>query len=108
MKIWLDDIRNPPDSSWRICRTAEEAIGVLFLNHVQEISFDHDLGENIGTGYDVAKFIARQSYLGDMMVPIWTIHSQNPVGRVNIQRTMEWAENNYLKGKGQKYSLEII
>lgn len=94
MKIWLDDIRDPPDNTWRIVRSAEEAIGVIWLNRyaIEEVSFDHDLGENCGTGYDVAKFIANQSVLGEMDMPIWQIHSQNPVGRINIQGAMQWAE----------------
>lgn len=102
MKIWLDDIRNPSyigenDSDWRICRTAEECIGVIWLSKqpIEIISFDHDLGLNGGTGNDVALFLeymAALPFLERCVVhfPIeWGVHSANPVGRNNIIRSME-------------------
>jgi len=105
MKIWLDDIRNPSylegekDSDWVICRTAEECIGLLWLNRepIEWISFDHDLGEDRGTGYDVAKFLEMMAFVdrqgsgrGMILYPLkWSIHSANPVGCKNIQASME-------------------
>jgi hypothetical protein len=89
MKIWLDDIRIPPDSTWTWCKTAEEAIGTIFVNQeIQFISFDHDLGEG-ASGYRVAVFLEFMASLGYKMVDTWDIHSANPVGRKNIQNALE-------------------
>lgn len=95
MRIWLDDIRDPPDDGWKICRTAEECIGTIWLakEPIECISFDHDLGENCGTGYDVAKFLehmaAMQKDQMEYFPQKWQIHSANPVGARNIKSAME-------------------
>lgn len=95
MKIWLDDVRNPPDSTWTVCRTAYDAI-TLILRHksgIEFISFDHDLGSpDAPNGNHVAKVIEIMVESGDLrIVPDWAVHSQNPVGRDNIQATMNSA-----------------
>ena len=51
MKIFLDDIRLPLEGDWNIVRTAEEAIELIKKEKVTDISFDHDLSENIKSGY---------------------------------------------------------
>lgn len=60
------------------------------------ISFDHDLGENQPTGYDLAKFLVEK----DLDEPGWIpsnfqfqVHSANPIGKQNIEGLL----NNYLK-----------
>lgn len=92
MKLFLDDIRNPPDNSWTIARTADVAIEFLKTGAVEEISFDHDLGEKFGTGYDVAAYIEEEVYFGRMTCPKWGVHSANPVGTANIKVSMHKAE----------------
>lgn len=90
MKLWLDDIRPAPDASWTHCRTQGEASHFLRTGLVEEISFDHDLGENAGDGYSLAKEIEKSAAAGNMRRPlVWHIHSANPVGRANIQAAME-------------------
>lgn len=102
MKLFLDDIRNPPDESWVIARTYEEAIQHLMTGWVEEVSLDHDLGTE-RTGYDVAREIERLVRFGVIDPPNWRVHSANPVGRANIERALkavdEWW-NTY--GKDQK------
>src|SRR5690348_2081796 len=49
MKIWVDDIRTPPDNTWIWAKTSHEAIVLLTLSHVNDLdieamSLDHDLG----------------------------------------------------------------
>lgn len=57
MKIYLDDIRDAPES-WVRVFGPEEVIKFLMTNEVEEISLDHDLGDDKhGTGYDVIKWI---------------------------------------------------
>ena len=46
MKLWHDDIRSPPDSSWHWARTNQEARELLarFEGRCTDLSLDHDLG----------------------------------------------------------------
>lgn len=96
MKIWLDDVRPMPQGYDLHVMTASEAIAILERGNVEEISFDHDLGDDKdGTGYDVAKFIEKNAYLNHCPPPRWKVHSANPVGRENIKRAMEAAERHF-------------
>ena len=95
MKIFLDDVRNPPDDGWQIVTSAKACIRILWTygHKVTHISFDHDLGNDIdGTGYTVARWIEEQCYYGALKCPAWQIHSANPVGRENIAAAMRCAE----------------
>jgi hypothetical protein len=97
MKIWHDDIRNPPDDSWTWARTNEDAICLLQDHYysVTEISLDHDLGlENedpndleavfkmgpFPEGIDLVDFMCKM----DLVPPKVTIHSWNPIGAHNM------------------------
>ena len=113
MKIYLDDVRTTPEG-WTRCFKIEEVQKLLKEEVVTDMSLDHDLGasylchncydmgtENEAcatdcqcichnqpipivtpTGYDLCKWMAEND--------IWpinkpTVHSANPVGRVNMQ-----------------------
>lgn len=91
MKIWLDDVRTPPDE-WFWCKTARDA------GYVTEISFDHDLGVTIDgglapTGYDLACHIEESAHEGTLKRILWHVHSANPVGCDNIRAAMGSAES---------------
>lgn len=43
MKLYLDDVRSPPDDSWTVARTAKEARSILLAGPVEMASLDHDL-----------------------------------------------------------------
>jgi hypothetical protein len=107
-KLFLDDIRMPPDSSWDIVRSYS-----AFCEYLQEfglpdeVSFDHDLADehyDIGrpsgfqqfdytqcrerTGLDCARFM-----IENFGVPAtWKCHSMNPCGRANIEAELRRAE----------------
>lgn len=96
LKLWLDDIRLPPDDSWKWCKTVRHACIMLEGRNISQeeiiVSFDHDLGddEQHGTGYDLAKYFEGTAGSGKIFNVIeWHIHSANPVGRANIQKAME-------------------
>lgn len=89
IKIWIDDVRTPP-KNYIWCKDAETALRIIDYyshynneNEIVEISFDHDLGEEM-SGYDIAK------YLVEYEIPIkgFRIHSANPVGRFNIEQLL--------------------
>ena len=99
MKIWLDDLRDPKrfnkeESEWSTAhwvKTAELAIKLLNEGSVTHISFDHDLGTQ-ADGNDVAQEIERLVFEGKIAMPIWQVHSANPVGRNEIIAAMRSAE----------------
>ncbi len=106
IRLYLDDVRSPPDDTWTVVRTAEEARALLDdpLVTVEHASLDHDLGECSAceqvrgfqdpqntcqhrmTGYDLVKWMAEHD--------VWpvnkpTVHSFNPVGRANMRATID-------------------
>lgn len=110
MKVFLDDIRNPSlvysgfrepwtDEGWEIARTGHRAIELINTGNVKVISFDHDLGEDTLTGYDVAKHIERLAAEGALSKMDWNVHSANPVGARNITAAMGSAERFWKESK---------
>lgn len=99
--LWLDDVRLPPQY-WDIGRpsttivvvtTAQDAIKYLKTGLVTCISLDHDLGDEkeVGNGYQVACEIERLVNDNRIPMPEYYVHSQNPVGKANIEAAMESA-----------------
>lgn len=97
MKLWVDDVRLPPDDDWVWCQTSEQAISVLDLWRQlgrgavfpDVVSLDHDLGGD-DTTRPVVLWMCENDYW-----PVKTVvHSSNPVGR-------EW-----LEGMIERYSLK--
>ncbi|MCF6252013.1 MAG: hypothetical protein L3J75_12195 [Methylococcaceae bacterium] len=98
MKVFLDDEREPP-TDWILVRWPEEAIYLLKSGYVEEISLDHDLGDDsIGTGYDVILWIEEQVALNKMNPPIIKVHSANTPARskmlAGIKSIYKIAKNN--------------
>lgn len=112
MKVWLDDLRTEPPG-WTRARTMGEAQDLLLTHIVEEMSLDHDLGTEppcdaceedsqcqsapdecrcdchrqiAPTGYDLVKWMA-QNDKWPRKKP--KVHSQNPVGRANIQSVID-------------------
>lgn len=84
MRLWIDDIREPPDS-WRShhfvwAKTSAQAIDALAMfdaygYKIDLISFDHDLGVD-DTARTVVMFMVEQ----DIHAENYAVHSANPVG----------------------------
>jgi hypothetical protein len=89
MRLFLDDFRKEPDG-WVRVYWPHEAIELLKTGDVEEISLDHDLGnDEIGTGYDVVKWIEEQVVIHGFKPPIIYVHSANPVGRHRMQQGID-------------------
>lgn len=103
MKLWVDDIRDVPDSSWTLARTITTAINLISMygESLTHISLDHDISFQVevmgesrpfpspDTFQAVAHYI-RAYYTGSPhnigvwagdRYPVLTTHSANPVGR---------------------------
>lgn len=52
MKLWVDDIRNPPDDSWHIARSVGAAVRALdmFYRDITDINLDHDISHQVLMG----------------------------------------------------------
>jgi len=98
-KIWIDDVRTPPDDSWTWCKSSKEAIDLIDAIYILEretrprfeISFDHDLGGD-DTTIPVAKRFEELAFHGCSFALEWHIHSANPVGKKNLIRILESME----------------
>ena len=85
MKVYLDDERETPQG-WVRVYWPDEAIALLEQGTVEEISLDHDLGDDArGTGYDVVRWIEQAVVLHGFVAPVMRVHSANPaaVKRMN-------------------------
>lgn len=108
MKLWVDDIRKPPDDSWTVARNVTEAIRILArFQRWDEISLDHDIShfENLDESdvdqevkactecfCGVAYYIAERWYIErrfegseyaihcPRITPKVTLHTANPQG----------------------------
>ncbi len=91
MKLWIDDVREPPDEEiWLWAKTSDEALKILKTRRIDFIAFDFDLGGD-DTAYRIAEWIEARAKVG-IQPPGWAIHSQNPVGRVRLRGALESAE----------------
>lgn len=88
MKLFIDDLRHPYDRSWVVTRSAEATTHLIEQwGTPSHISFDHDLGENVKTGHDIAHWIIEASMDGKLdfsRIKEIYVHSANPVGTRNI------------------------
>jgi hypothetical protein len=115
MKLWLDDERKAPEG-WTRAVSFDEAVYYAERHEIDEMSLDHDLGtapicamcegreadfegcedpvechcpchrELAKTGYDFVKWLVET---GKWPSTKPRVHSQNPVGRANMQGTID-------------------
>ena len=109
--LFIDDERNPMDvkwlsydltaryrnDDWLIARNIAEVSELICQFGMPSfISFDHDLGNNEPTGYDIAKELVEIDLNLNFKFPNnfdFAVHSKNPVGKANIEAYMR----NYFK-----------
>jgi hypothetical protein len=86
--LWIDDERNPPEG-WIWVKTSLDAIKAIRTCQFEAISFDHDLGETGGTGYEVLLYLEAEVFRNpEFRCPKMLIHSANPVGRQRMQQAI--------------------
>ena len=97
--IFLDDMREVFPCAYKICEDVVHCRGDTdFLKTIKErgcpkfIFFDHDLGYNVKTGYQLAQLFG--SMIMDEEIQFhpefgYHIQSANPVGADNIRHYME-------------------
>jgi hypothetical protein len=93
MRIWLDDIRTPPEG-WTWAQTYDEAVGLLERGEAEAISLDHDLGDenpngHERTGYDVLLYLVQMKMDGRPVPGEVRVHSANPVGVARMEGVID-------------------
>lgn len=112
-RLWLDDIRTPPDDTWTWIKSVAQAKIALLEGQVENASLDHDLGLAFGLGgvcwdcdegccdpntceHGCHQPAESGSDLVDWMEKndCWpknkpAVHSQNPVGRRYMQKVID-------------------
>lgn len=85
MKVFLDDERVAPEG-WHHVRWPEEAIALLDAGGVDELSLDHDLGDDEhGTGYDVLLWLEEAVASRCFGPPRIRVHSANVSARQKME-----------------------
>lgn len=90
-RIWLDDVRPPPDPTWIVVTTSHDCIREIeHRSPIEEISLDHDLGDpdpGGDSGYRVLVWIEERIATDPWFEPPKTIrvHTANPVARVRME-----------------------
>jgi Cyclic-phosphate processing Receiver domain len=89
-------------------RWPDEAIALLETGQVEELSRDHDLGDDErGTGYDVLVWIEEAVALRGFRPPVITVHSANAVGRQRMALAIEGTRVHSGPSRGERESLMI-
>lgn len=81
-KIWIDDLRNPPDDSYDIARNYQQAIDLLTKNQYDHAVFDHDLADfdkhgNELTGWTILKWLTQRKKDGFWVPKTYKVISAN-------------------------------
>ena len=99
-------------NDWTVVRTYEEFVSYITENGLPDfISFDHDLADEHyvaymelqkgkieesvpteKTGYQAAKWLVDYCVDNSVLIPEYIVHSQNEVGKKNIQSYLENAK----------------
>lgn len=92
IKIWLDDVRPAPDKTWWAVKSVNQAKIVICAAEDMEdttiqLSLDHDLGQWAKDGGDGIKLLDWMAET-KRFYPV-ELHTQNPVGRENMQRLID-------------------
>jgi hypothetical protein len=77
IRLWLDDIRTPPNDTWTWVKTVDEAVALMETGRVTEASLDHDLGDEVPEGRRLVLWMAEHDIWPSEAI---SVHSGNVVG----------------------------
>lgn len=127
MKLWVDDIRNAPDDTWHVARTALEAIRAIARYDFEVISLDHDISHQVTVGalgrpypceetfasvvyYIVAHWHALRGNNDDSWNPKIILHTSNQVAGDEMARVLSESglssEKKYM-GAANRLEMEV-
>lgn len=81
MKLFIDDLREPWPG-WTLARTITQAIRILELFAVEEVSLDHDIQQTVFGHTEMETFepVARYLLVMPAPPPVIRFHTGNPTG----------------------------
>ena len=102
MKLWIDDMRQPPSDDWTWVKTTNQAIAAIrqYERNMNDdtimINLDHDAGDFVNDGGDYIQILnwLEKNKIVDTGY-FFHIHSMNPVGIQNMRaiiRYNRWRE----------------
>ncbi|MDE0008445.1 MAG: hypothetical protein OXS50_09215 [Gammaproteobacteria bacterium] len=106
--MFIDDLRDPPtQGGWDVVARSYDAVFECIARRgcPKVVSFDHDLGAEVPSGYDIVKRLVEMDLDGDLQLPDgfeFHVHSMNPVGAENIRTLL----SNYIDSKRAQSSGE--
>ena len=96
MKLWVDDMRQPPSNDWVWCKSTNDAISAICYYDRQMhddtiiIDLDHDAGDYANNGGDYIKILDWLEESGHVDTGyFFRIHSMNVVGIENMKAIIE-------------------
>ena len=102
MKLWIDDVRTPPNGDWLWAKSVNEAKAAInmYENNFKDdailISLDHDAGDYASKGGDYVKVLDWLEEQGIVDTGyFFNLHSMNPVGVQNMRNIIQhnnWRE----------------
>lgn len=102
MKLWIDDVRQPPSDDWIWCKSVNGAKAMIIMYEHQyqtdtiTIDLDHDAGEfeiNGGDYINLLNWLEEEQCVDTGY--FFHIHSMNPVGIQNMRNIIQhngWRE----------------
>jgi hypothetical protein len=100
-RLYLDDMR-PAPQGWTLVRWPSEVIERLKTGGIEEISLDHDLGDDKrGTGYDVLVWIEKAVATQGLVPPKIKIHTGNPVAKARMLAAVQAIKKRVEMNKGE-------
>lgn len=96
MKLWIDDIRQPPSNDWLWTMRVDQAITAIKMyernihDDIIIIDLDHDAGDFVKYGGDyieILNWLEREGIVDTGY--FFHLHSQNVVGVENMRRIIE-------------------
>jgi len=86
MKVWLDDIR-PPPKGWVWVTNPQEAIRLLNLGTITDLSLDHDLSlPEPNNGYMVVCWLEKETFINPKFeLPKINIHTASPIASIKMK-----------------------
>lgn len=85
VRLWLDDVRRPPDDEWRWVKSVEDATKALASGTVAEVSLDHDLHPYEHDGLEVVEWMAAHQVWPRLV----RVHTANQTASTKICNLLE-------------------
>lgn len=92
-KLYVDDLRSPPDDTWDVARNFHKAISMLEDEIYDIVSLDNDIASFYGNremmGYDILQWLIMCKLEGHTVPSTVLVHSANPVQHEKMQQDID-------------------